>query len=85
MARPVNAPTILIHPGKNIAKALNIGLRTVRNWRERYGFPVFHLPDGQVATTVGMIEAWAEERRNTQLAEPTNGQRRGTRYAARSR
>jgi len=77
MERPINAPTILIHPGKNIARALNIGLRTVTSWRAKHGFPVFHLPDGQVATTVGMIEAWAEERRKKQLAEPTNGRRRG--------
>jgi len=82
--RPINAPVIVIHPGSNIAHALNIGRRTVTSWVKWHGFPVFHLPDGQVATTVGMIERWAEERRQKELAEPTNGQRKRLSHPARS-
>ena len=71
--RPINAPRVIIHRLKNIGAACDVSGRTIENWVRRHGFPVFHLPSGHVTTTVGMIEAWAQERREKELQERMNG------------
>jgi hypothetical protein len=58
---------VVIHPCRNIEIALGVSERTVYWWAKTYGLPLFHLPDGQLATTVGMIEEWARERRQDEL------------------
>lgn len=73
-------PMILLHPCKRIATACGIAPRTVRMWMLKHAFPVFHLPTGRLATTVGMIEEWARERRAKQLAMPCSNGKGRPRY-----
>jgi hypothetical protein len=66
-ARQQDISPVLLHPCRSIQKALGVCEKTVYWWAKRYGLPLFHLPDGQIATTVGMIEQWAQERRHDEL------------------
>lgn len=61
---------IVIHPMANVKKALGVRSNaTVWHWSKHYGLPIFHLPDGQVATTIGHLEQWARERRDAEMSE----------------
>lgn len=66
-ARQQDVSPVLLHPCRSIQRALGVCEHTVWWWAKKYGLPVFHLPDGQLATTVGMIETWAQERREEEM------------------
>jgi len=72
----------LLHPCREIAKACRVADRTIRMWMLKHGLPVFHLPDGSLATTLGLIDEWAKARRARQLAQPISASSRGPRYGA---
>lgn len=74
---------VLIHPCRNIQVALGVSEKTVWWWSKHYGLPTFHLPDGQLAITTGLIEEWARERRLDELRKsPPRGERRGGQHTA---
>ena len=80
-ARHQDISPVLLHPCRSIQTALGVCEKTVYWWAKRYGLPLFHLPDGQIATTVGMIEKWAEERRIEELRRtPPRGESIGLRH-----
>ena len=52
----------LLTPGREIARYCKKTARTIENWRKRHCFPVMHLPDGALVTSVGLIDQWLRER-----------------------
>lgn len=74
---------VLVHPARNIAKVLGVSEKSVWWWSKHYALPTFHLPDGQLAITTGLIEEWARERRLEELSRrPQRGERRGGQHDA---
>jgi len=53
---------VLLTPGKEIARYCKKTTRTIDNWRKRHRFPVMHLPDGVLVTSVGLIDQWLRDR-----------------------
>ena len=66
--RQQDVSPVLLHPCRQIQQALGVGMTTVYWWAKHYGLPIFHLPNGHIATTVGLLEAWAKEMRAEELA-----------------
>lgn len=74
---------MLIHPCRNIAKTLGVSEKSVWWWSKHYGLPTFHLPDGQLAITVGLIEEWARDRRQDEVRTCSlRGTRKGGQHDA---
>ena len=50
---------------KAIAKHCGVSVQTIRNWKEKHGFPVYELPSGSVWSSEELIHEWG--RRFAQL------------------
>ncbi len=75
-ARQQEVSPVLLHPCRQIQQALGVSENTVYWWAKHYGLPLFHLPNGETATTVGLIEQWARERRADELSRGSTREER---------
>ena len=49
---------VILIGNRQISRYIGISEWTVWNWRKRHSFPAASLPDGRVATTPSLIDAW---------------------------
>lgn len=43
---------------QTIADYCGVSQRTIRRWRQFHKFPMFHLPDGRLATSKPLVDQW---------------------------
>lgn len=46
----------------DIAAMFGVTTRTIRNWRQKEGFPIARLPSGVWCLSLGLLDVWLAER-----------------------
>jgi len=73
------SPRGLLTTMKQIAGYLRTTPRTVREWRTKRGFPLYHYPSGRTVTSPAEIDRWLRELEQELKARPS-GSARNRRY-----
>jgi len=61
---------------QTIADYCGVKPRTIRRWRQKFGFPLYHKPSGIAFTSVSLIDQWLVEYEEERIRASPLGRRR---------